>query len=51
MRGFLTCRDERLEGLDLISLADLFFSALGYFLEEVGLEISLELLAGLLDVL
>jgi hypothetical protein len=51
MYGLLTYRDERLEGLDLINLADLFFHALGYSLEEVGLEISLELLAGLLEIL
>jgi hypothetical protein len=51
MYGLLTYRDERLEGLDPINLADLFFHALGYSLEEVGLEISLELLAGLLEIL
>jgi hypothetical protein len=50
MRGLLTYRDEQLEELDLISLADLFFGALGYILEEVGLEISLERLAGLLEI-
>jgi len=51
MGGLLTYRDERLEGFDLISLVDLFFHALGYILEEVGLEIIFELLVGLLEVL
>jgi hypothetical protein len=55
MRGLLTYRDEQIEGFDLINLADLFFHALGYILEEVGLEfgieIGLELLAALLEVL
>ncbi len=48
MQGLLTYRDERLEGLDLITLADLFLGAIGYILEEVGLEIILELLSGFL---
>jgi len=51
MQGLLTYRDERPEGFDLISLADLFFGALGYILEKVGLEIVFELLAGLLELL
>jgi hypothetical protein len=51
MRGLLTYRDERLEGYDRISLTDLFFSVLGFILEEVGVEIVFELLAGLLEML
>jgi len=51
MYGLLTYRDERLEGLDLINLADLFFHALGYILEEVSVEIVFELLAAFLEFL
>ncbi len=45
MYQLLTYRDERLEGLDPIKdlLAEVFF--------DVGLEISVELLAGLLELL
>jgi hypothetical protein len=51
MQGLLTYHNERPEGFDLIGLADPFLGALGYILEEVGLEIILELLTGLLELL
>jgi hypothetical protein len=52
MDGLLAYRDEQPKGSDSINdVADVFFDALSYIWDRVGLENGLDLLTALLEVL